>query len=273
MSLWQQLLEEPQVEGHLVQLHDGNEQLLTANAVRYFHEGLKRGDGIVAIATPERREAFAQHLTAAGADPEKAVRMGMLLFLDTEETLAQFMVDGQPHWGLFESTVGATIREVRADSTGLRVFGDMAGLLWKASQFSAAIRLEQLWNKLLRSIGFHLFCAYPIDIFGKEFQMTTVDALLCAHTHLLPTGRDADLERCISRAMDETLGPKAEGLKVLIKANYRPAWAALPRSEAVILWLRNNLPNYADEILERARQHYQESQAGDSRALENTGAG
>jgi hypothetical protein len=41
-----------------------------------------------------------------------------------------------------------------------------------------------------------------------------------------------------------------------MKANYRPSWGIVPRGEAVILWLRNNLPDYADEILSRARRYY-----------------
>ncbi|MGH7528201.1 MAG: hypothetical protein ACREMX_16025 [Gemmatimonadales bacterium] len=49
-------------------------------------------------------------------------------------------------------------------------------------------------------------------------------------------------------------------MKALIKANYRPAWAAIPGAEAVVLWLRNNLPEHADEILGRARGYYQASQ-------------
>jgi hypothetical protein len=57
--------------------------------------------------------------------------------------------------------------------------------------------------------------------------------------------------------MDEVLGPRAERLRPLIKANYRPAWAAIPQAEALVLWLRNNLPDFADEILDRARHYYQ----------------
>jgi len=35
------------------------------------------------------------------------------------------------------------------------------------------------------------------------------------------------------------------------------AWAVIPRPEAIILWLRNNLPGSAERILDRARQYYQ----------------
>jgi hypothetical protein len=100
-----------------------------------------------------------------------------------------------------------------------------------------------------------LFCGYPIDIFSPDFQADKVDALLCAHTHLLPL--NPALENALNRAMDEVLGARVDGLRRLIQANHRPAWAKIPPAEALILWLRNNLPGSADQIINLARRYYQ----------------
>jgi hypothetical protein len=62
----------------------------------------------------------------------------------------------------------------------------MVGLLWSARQFSAAIRLEQFWNKLLARSSFHLYCAYSIDVSEKQFQTHALDGVLSTHTHLIP---------------------------------------------------------------------------------------
>jgi hypothetical protein len=131
----------------------------------------------------------------------------------------------------------------------------MVGILWKAGYQTAAARLEGLWNSLLRSRNLSLFCGYPIDIFSDEFHAESVDPLLCAHTHLLPV--DDALESALSRAMSEVLGDRVEGLRALITANHRPAWGDLPRSEAIILWIRSNLPGSAKRILQLARQYHQ----------------
>jgi hypothetical protein len=130
----------------------------------------------------------------------------------------------------------------------------MVGLLWQAKEYSAAARLEELWNKLLRSSDVRLFCGYPIDIFSPEFRSDRVDALLCAHTHLLPL--DPALEGALNRAMDEVLGARVDGLRRLIQTNHRPSWGEIPRAEALVLWLRNNLPGSADRIINLARQYY-----------------
>jgi len=129
------------------------------------------------------------------------------------------MVDGQPDPERFENTVGALIRRLRAQpgEVGLCAYGEMVDLLWNAGHSSAALRLEDLWNELLEASPFSLLCAYQMDVFDKEFQSGVLNGVLCAHTRLVSEGD----------------------------------------GEATVLWLRNNLPDYADEILERARGAYQ----------------
>ena len=57
--------------------------------------------------------------------------------------------------------------------------------------------------------------------------------------------------------MQEVLGPRLEQLRESMRTNHRPAWAKVPPAEALVLWLRNNLPGTADRILARAREYYQ----------------
>jgi hypothetical protein len=108
---------------------------------------------------------------------------------------------------------------------------------------------------LLTASNVSLFCSYPIDVLSSHFQGSNVDALLSAHTHLLPV--DVALEEAVDRALDEVLGARAEDIRTLIQANHPPSRAAIPPAESMVLWLRNNLPDSAPEILERARQYYE----------------
>ena len=144
-----------------------------------------------------------------------------------------------------------------AGAEGLRAYGEMVGILWKARQFAAATRLEQLWNKLLEQSNFSLYCAYAIDVFGTEFGGPNLDGILCTHTHLVPAQPDGSLEKALNLAMDETLGPAgAEEVRALMNSKRSAQWAVLPAAEAMMLCLRRNLPDMADEILQRARTHY-----------------
>ena len=74
--------------------------------------------------------------------------------------------------------------------------------------------------------------------------------------------------------MDEILGSKADGLRVLIKTNSRAAWAVMPAAEAIVLWLRKNLPEQADHIIQRARHYYQLTfQPGDAQLVRERDCG
>ena len=86
---------------------------------------------------------------------------------------------------------------------GCRAYGEMVGILWKARQFAAAIRLEQLWSKLLEQASFSLYCAYQIDVFGRDQDLFNLDDVLCTHTHLVPSQANGALEAALNRAMEE----------------------------------------------------------------------
>jgi len=239
-------------------VYEADETALARNVGHYLWEGLRRGDGVLLIVTPEHRDLFSEELKSLGANLAAMIDSRQLIFRDAQETLAKFMIAGQPDWGRFENVARAAMRQVRPSSgiEGLRAYGEMVGLLWKARQFAAAIRLEQLWNKLLEQASFSLYCAYAIDVFGKEFAGANLDGVLCTHTHLIPAQPNGTLEAALNRAMDEILGVRAQALRVLIKASHTPGWAVIPAAEAIVLWLRKNLPAQADEIVNRARTHY-----------------
>lgn len=250
---WNKILDQSAAQGHLVQFYGGNEESLVRNVARYIGEGLKGTEGLILVATAAHTEKMLQRMEASGANPDQAVQRGQLVVLDAHATLARFMLHGQPDWDRFESAIGPVIRDLRwTRRTGLRAFGEMVGILWQAGQMAAAVRLEHFWNRMLNRCQINLFCAYPIDVFSAEFHAAGMDALLCTHTHVVPGSRVLTVESAMRAAMIEVLGPRADG----IEADYRKSWAVMPRGEAMILWMRRNLPGGSDEIFARAREIY-----------------
>lgn len=224
----------------------------------YLADGLRLGDGLLVIAEHAHAVAFRAELERLGIGARAAERDGRLVVLDARATLAQFMTGDLPDPTLLRAAVGAALDAVQPAGGGLRAYGEMVGILWQAGNPAAAIALERLWNELLIETQMDLYCAYPIDVFGSEFEAAQLDGVLCQHTRLVTAG-GAALERAVERAMADVLGSRTEGLRSLMKANHRPAWGDIPRGETVILWLRNNLPDYADEIVGRARRYYDAS--------------
>jgi hypothetical protein len=255
MGSMEQILEQVPSDSHLVQFCAGDDPALIGNLCIYLHQALKRGDDLIVVTTRRRKHALLQRLGETARD---AIVHGRLSICDSHETLARFMVNGQPDENRFDRGVGAIVREVcaRDNNAGLSAFGDMVGILWQAGQHSAAVALEKLWNKLSKSLGFNLFCAYPIDVFSREFRIECLDEVMCAHTHVVPAEENADLECAVNHAMDDVLAERAAEMRLLMKANFRPSWATVPHAESMILWIRGNLRDEADEILARAKQYY-----------------
>ncbi|MBV9269649.1 MAG: MEDS domain-containing protein [Candidatus Eremiobacteraeota bacterium] len=254
MAIFESLLEEPHPGSHVVQFYEADERVLTRNVVRYCAEGLTRGECALLVTTPEHAAEFTHALTARGFEVDRMIHERRIVLLDARQTLNRFLIDGYPDASRFEAIVGSAVREaLAAFPAGLRAYGEMVGLLWQDGQFPAAVRLEQLWHKLLEEREFSLFCAYPIDIFTPQFDRGVVDALLSAHTHLFSAGRNGDVEVAVEKALGEITGTT-----LAIRTADMPSGrqTVIPRGEELILWVRRHFPDRADEILGRAREIY-----------------
>jgi len=187
MSSWTQILERAEPKEHVVHLYGGDDELLADHVSRYLGEGLRRGDGLLVIATPAHTASITTRLIRDGGDVAAATRAGQLVVLDAAETLASFMIDGKPSRPHFEQVVGKAIDALRErlGHERVRAFGEMVGLLWCAGQVPAALALERHWNRLLESRAISLFCAYPIDAFHDDVRESGLGALVGTHTHVL----------------------------------------------------------------------------------------
>jgi len=252
-----------ETHGHFVQFYKADEPLLNRNVGNFLWDGLLRGDGLLVIATRQRRESLSSHLSRLGADVALARKEGQLAMLDAHEVLARFMVNGQPDWDIFQGAIDEALQLAgpRMSNAGISAYGEMVGVLWEAGETEAAIRLEDCWNKLLHRGGITLFCGYPIDVFANDFESGRLHDVLCAHSQVLPTGPNGDLRDALHQAINERLGARADEVRVSMKAGIPSLGLALPEAESAILWLRSNVPDEAEGILAAARMHYDASQA------------
>jgi hypothetical protein len=256
VSAWDQLLTRGTPHDHIVQFYDRDETLLVTKVGHYLREGWKANDALVAIGTAQRNLAIADTLSSLGVDVASAVNSGRLFFFDAQEMLDRLTPDGRPEWSCFDAQLGAMVRGLRASGVGVRAYGEMVGVLWSRGQYEAAIQLEQFWNRLIRDSGISLFCAYPIDVLSPDVDERALDAVLCTHTHLMPVGPEGDLDEAVQLAMHDVLGEKSKGLRKIVDTYFRPSWGVVPKPEGMVFWLRYNLPQYADRILDRARAYY-----------------
>lgn len=237
---------------HTVQLYGSDTGLLARSAGRYFRQAFDAGKALVIVAGASHLELFARDFTQT--------QRRHAVFLDADEMLDRILTGDKPDAEAFRRHVALPIEQLAAANPhGVRAYGEMVGILWAAGRRETAIALEELWNRLLRTVNFELYCAYPIDVFEPDFDIASVDEIMCTHSHLRPVRNNADLLHALHRAMDRILGSRAEQIVPLIRANYRPAWGAMQAGEALILWLRNNLPAEAETIIAAARVDFLKS--------------
>jgi two-component system NtrC family sensor kinase len=170
---------------HVLQLYEEDVHLL--DAVQHFTgTGLAAGEAVVVIATPSHREQLEARLRAHGVDLSTACAQGQYVPLDAAETLAQFLVGGQPDAARFADVVGSVIVRAGSRYPRVRAFGEMVALLWTAGNEEAALRLEALWNALATDHPCLLLCAYPLRGFARAGHARPFLTICAAHSHVLP---------------------------------------------------------------------------------------
>ena len=161
---------------HAVQFYN-DDVFLIDTVSAFITAGLKENGAIIVVATAQHREELRNTLQAANNSS--------ITYIDAVELLSAFMVDDWPNETRFTSTVGPLLQ--RAALKGpVRIFSEMAAVLWTEGKTRAAIRLEELGNELASQHAFSLLCAYPMSGFPDQKNNFSFLQVCRAHTHVHP---------------------------------------------------------------------------------------
>jgi hypothetical protein len=95
-----------------------------------------------------------------------------------------------------------------------------------------------------------------MDNFNGEVHTRMLPRLGTNHSHLIPVEDYARLERAVADALRETVGEdEARVLEQQLLAR-APSPFQMPRSQALLLALRETLPGVADSVLARSQKLY-----------------
>ncbi|HSS22319.1 MAG TPA: ATP-binding protein [Pyrinomonadaceae bacterium] len=202
---------------HFVQFYEADEFLLNSLS-GFVGKALTSGDAAVVIATPDHRAGLDQLLLTRGLDIATAKNSSQYISLDAAETLATFMVAGEIEPQRFKEVVGSVIASVTDARPRIRAFGEMVALLWAQGHYTAAVKLEELWNDLQRSHSFSLFCAYPMNALGGEGLVEPHHTICNVHSRVIPAESYAGLKDLDARLrVIAALQQKAETLEAEVR--------------------------------------------------------
>lgn len=247
---------------HIVQLYQ-DQEFLNRAVCRFAGAALEFGEGIILVPTQTHWKAIHQRLEDEGVDTDAARESGQLTVVDADEFLPNFMRDGMPDSPVFLGLAGDVIAQAAAGGRypKMRWWGEMVNVLWESGNVLASMKLEDLFDQLGRQIDIALFCSFLMDNFDGEVQTHMLPRLGSNHSHLIPVEDYARLERAVAHALQETVGAdEAQALETQLLSEYEQSFN-MPRAQALLLALRQAVPEVANPVLKRSGELYAASGA------------
>ncbi|MGE5385192.1 MAG: PAS domain S-box protein [Betaproteobacteria bacterium] len=209
MNVWPQLVAPaipafaPRVAAtneHFVHFYESDDTLILALR-RFVAQALDNGSTAMLIATRQHFERLEWALAGQGIDLEGVRLDGRYVTRYAEDILPELLVDDWPDPEKFAAVAEPLIASLAARGRKVCVFGEAVGLLWSEGRHEAALRLEELWNGLLRKHSFSLFCAYPTNG-DQTVPLDLIHRVCCEHDSATPSALDTSLSETAFRTQD-----------------------------------------------------------------------
>ena len=163
-----------------------DERSLLDDYAGFVGSALEAGHAAIYVGTRSRQDPVERRLQARGLDIARARKEGRYLSLDLEEVLSSFMLDGRFDDARFLSAATSLIMRAASAAAGARlrvaVCGDGASALWNEGRVDEAIRLEQLWDQLVRTYHIDVFCGYLTPAPGLDHESDVFQRICAAHS-------------------------------------------------------------------------------------------
>jgi hypothetical protein len=254
---WCDLLSSAAPQDHIVQLYR-DQQFLNRAVCRFAAASIANGEGVILVPTVAHWDAFRPRMEAEGVDVQAAQARGQLTIVDADNLLPTFMRDGMPDSPVFMGLAANVVSQARGDGRypKVRWWGEMVNILWERGEVAASMNLEDQFDRLAHEQDIAIFCSFLMDNFDGDVHARMLPRLRENHSHLIPVEDYARLERAVSDALRDTVGPdESRVLEEKLLSRFADSFQ-MPRSQALLLALRETLPLIADDVLHRSRTIY-----------------
>jgi DNA-binding NarL/FixJ family response regulator len=170
---------------HEVQFYSDDALLLDTFA-RFIAVALKSGRAAIVVITDSHRDSLVSRLKAQGLDVDAATQQGTYIQLDVNKTFSTFMVNDMPDaarfFPLVDGLIEAAAKAARQQHHGVVVCGEGTSVLWAEGKADAAIRLEQLWDEVGKTLGADILCGYALSSFHGEEDEHVFQSICAKHS-------------------------------------------------------------------------------------------
>ena len=167
---------------HIVHFYDDDEAFLD-QWCDFAGTALSCGSSVIVIMTQEHNARLFEKLSACGVDTPTVARQGRLQLFDAQEVLSVFYQKGSFDEDAFYRSADPVLqRAITASRDGVLAMGEMVNLLIARGKVTAAVELEQLWNRLTERYCFTLRCGYSLEAFSHGERGLWVPEVCSLHT-------------------------------------------------------------------------------------------
>jgi hypothetical protein len=254
VTSWQELLADPGDDGHIVQLYQDED--FYGEAISHFAaEGIVRGESIILVATKPHWEIISRRLKGKGLDSDELFRRGQLTLLDADDTLPKFMAGNDPDGSIFKPLAKQTIAKARAAGKYPRVrwWGEMVNVLYVNGNSRGSNRLEEFFDEVAHEETIAIFCSFLMDKFDPKIYHEAFGNVCRTHSHVIPANDYVRHRLVVNRAVAEVIGD-IKGPLLHSFLSWQRAPSPMPSSQALLLWVREQMPEHFEPVLARARQ-------------------
>jgi PAS domain S-box-containing protein len=169
---------------HTVQFYDTQDYLMKV-LINFVTPILRGKDAAVVIATETHLAAFEVCLRERRVSVEDKKASGQLVMLDANKLLDELMsYDGGRSFSM--DVISSLLRELNLKFAKTYVYGEIVNLLCALGNHAAAIRLEEMWNLIIKDYNITLLCGYDMSNFKEERLGAALKDVCCTHSRIGP---------------------------------------------------------------------------------------
>jgi len=176
---------EKDAQRHEVQFYSDDALLLDTFA-RFIAVALKSGRAAIVVITELHRDGLVSRLREQGLDVDAATQQGIYIQLDVNDKLSAFLVNDMPDptrfFPVVRGLIEAAAKAARQQHHGVVACGEGTSLLWAEGKAEAAIRVEQLWDEVGKTLGVDILCGYALNSFDGEEDEHVFQSICAGHS-------------------------------------------------------------------------------------------
>ena len=173
--------------GHRHEAHFySNDDFLLDGFTQCIVTALNGGSAVIVFASESHRNSLISRLQAHGIDTTAAIDQRRYVPLDSVDILSKFMVDDLPDPIRLLKVLNDVIATVSSGTGGAHTrvvaCGGLAPVLLSQGKPESAIRLEQLWDQVVKKYGLDTICTYSRSSFESAQDQDVFQRICGLHS-------------------------------------------------------------------------------------------